>query len=308
MKNKNSLNTISNKFFTSKTKRLEASMREKNSTKLIEIKKKLRNKSSKENGKYGLCVGINKFKDERFNLLGCENDAKMARFILRKNGFETKILLSKNATRKEILKELEIAQKKAKKEFFLLFSSHGSYIQDLNNDEIDKRDECWVTHDMEMIIDDEIQDIIQSFDDNTKITIVSDSCHSGTITKEFYLSFKNNSYKKSKFLPPDLNKYNQEDVWKFFYSKSQPKQIDPEKRKEILISACKDIEFAYDSEFNNTNNGALSYYLFRILNRYPEITYNKLFSLLRTKLPSENFPQTPQLECSNNNLNKKVFE
>tara|TARA_Y100000389_G_scaffold203989_2_gene254423 strand:- start:3463 stop:4212 length:750 start_codon:yes stop_codon:yes gene_type:complete len=67
---------------------------------------------------------------------------------------------------------------------FISYSGHGSYTYDKNGDEKDGKDEGLVPSDYNikgLIIDDILQDIIASFNPDTKIFIICDACHSGTM-------------------------------------------------------------------------------------------------------------------------------
>jgi hypothetical protein len=78
--------------------------------------------------------------------------------------------------------------------------------------------------------------------------------------------------------------------------------------KEILMSGCKSTEYSYDARFNGKSMGAFSHYALLILRDNPRITYNDFYVKLRQQLPSNQYPQTPQLEGSVENKNSYMFE
>lgn len=256
------------------------------------------------NTKYGLCVGINKFKDSRVNLRGCENDANAALHLLTKQDFQVKKLLSSQATKDNIIKAIKEIQGKAVSgdEFFFTLSSHGSNTKDLNGDELDELDETWVTHDLRHITDDELRILIDGFADNVKITIFSDSCHSGTMTRNLLSALTSDEYLVPKFLP------SADDEEVIANARLVPKELDPEDMREVLISGCMAHEYSFDAKINGQYRGALSCFAFKILEDDSTITYRELHNRILKYLPKGVLAQTPQLEGSIANLNKKVFE
>jgi len=253
--------------------------------------------------KYGLCIGINKFYETSNNLRGCVNDANAGKALLQRRGFTVQSLLDSNATRAKILESLYSLQNKAQigDEVFITLSSHGSHIDDENGDEIDQLDETWVTHDMKHIIDDELRSIIDGFKDGVKITVISDSCHSGTITRSLLSTVNSDQYIIPKYLPPN------EDYIAVRSAGKVTKDINTETMKEVVLTGCSAAEFSYDARIGSKFRGVLSYYTFKILENNPDITYRELHEKLRRSLPSRDFPQSPQLEGKEENLNQKVF-
>jgi len=71
----------------------------------------------------------------------------------------------------------------------------------------------------------------------------------------------------------------------------------------IYISACSDDEYSYDA--SDLNNGAGTYYLKNTFT--PNVTFQEWFNLIRVYLPSEDYPQTPQLICKDELKLKKAF-
>ena len=77
---------------------------------------------------------------------------------------------------------------------------------------------------------------------------------------------------------------------------------------EILISGCSDSEYSYDAEFNGRPNGAMTAYAIQVIKQNPNVTYREFYAGLRNLLPSNDYPQTPQLEGSDDNKDRKLFE
>ena len=67
--------------------------------------------------------------------------------------------------------------------FFLTYSGHGGQVPDVTGEEDDKKDETWCLYDGQLI-DDELYFELSRFAAGVRILVLSDSCHSGTVTRE----------------------------------------------------------------------------------------------------------------------------
>ena len=63
---------------------------------------------------------------------------------------------------------------------------------------------------------------------------------------------------------------------------------------EILISGCSDSEYSYDGEIDGRWNGVMTAYATSVIRKGQ--TWQEFYQLLRSYLPSDKYPQTPQLE------------
>ena len=99
-------------------------------------------------------------------------------------GWRPKVLLTKNATRAKVLAGIRAAATRLKKGdmFFLTYSGHGGQVRDVTGEEEDSRDETWCLYDGELI-DDELYFALSRFAAGVRILVLSDSCHSGTVTR-----------------------------------------------------------------------------------------------------------------------------
>ena len=95
------------------------------------------------------------------------------------------VLLTKKATRKPVLAAMQAGAKALQSGdlFFLTYSGHGGQIPDRNGDEPDRKDETWCLYDGELI-DDELHAALSRFARGVRILVLSDSCHSGSVTRE----------------------------------------------------------------------------------------------------------------------------
>ncbi len=95
------------------------------------------------------------------------------------------VLLTKKATRSNVLAGMRAAAKALKTGdlFFLTYSGHGGQVPDVTGEEPDKQDETWCLYDGQLI-DDELYFELSRFAAGVRILVLSDSCHSGTVTRE----------------------------------------------------------------------------------------------------------------------------
>lgn len=118
-------------------------------------------------------------------LKGCINDAKAMHAISKSKDFdESYLLIDKDGTYKKVTTQLKKAARKLKKGDFLFitYAGHGASVWDNNNDENDGKDETWCLYDR-MILDDELAACWAKFKDGVRILMVSDSCHSGSVSR-----------------------------------------------------------------------------------------------------------------------------
>src|SRR5262245_20597762 len=136
-------------------------------------------------------IGLNSVDPKHYNgwagkLNACEADAKDMAKIAHDRHFQTTTILTSKATANTVKKAIGDAAKKLKKGdiLFLTYSGHGGQVPDTNGDEkTDKRDETWVLYDRQLV-DDEIYDLYSQFAAGTRIFVLSDSCHSGTVNRD----------------------------------------------------------------------------------------------------------------------------
>lgn len=215
-----------------------------------------------------LAIGLNAVDPDHYagwsgELNACEADAEDMTEIGSSKGFEVTTLMTKDATRANVLDALSKAAKelKAGDIFLLSYSGHGGQLPDLNGDEVDAADETWCLFDGELV-DDELYAQLGAFAKGVRILVFSDSCHSGTVTKLAYYSRISNALSpdgtpqsvRYRFMPPDvaLRVYRKN---KAFYNKilENPKikeTKDTVKASVLLISGCQDNQLSSDGVAN----------------------------------------------------------
>nr|MDQ3834977.1 caspase family protein [Actinomycetota bacterium] len=141
--------------------------------------------------KIALCIGQNKYqRNDITPLRGCVNDTLLIGEMLRRAGFEVRLVHNQAATQRGILDRLSIEVAKLRAGDFFVFwnSSHGYQVNDREGDELyDYRDEAICTYDTDPrdpFTDDKLGRILYRADPEATIFLGSDSCHSGSLTRE----------------------------------------------------------------------------------------------------------------------------
>ena len=197
-------------------------------------------------------------------LVACENDANSMQEIASSLGYTTKKLLTREATRATVIKAISDAAGKLGSDdiFFLTYSGHGGQVPDTNGDEPDDhKDETWVLYDGEMV-DDELYELYTKFKAGTRIVVLSDSCHSGTVAKEMYREIVPLETKfRGRTHPVFRSKLIDKDVQDKVIAHNKEMFDDIQKRTKaavsttpgatiLLISGCQDNQLSSDGDVN----------------------------------------------------------
>lgn len=260
--------------------------------------------------KKAFCVGINEYPYEGFDLKGCVNDATTwADLLINHFDFpdsDVKIITNAEATRRNIVKGIHDLLIGAKPGDILVFtnSSHGSYLANLDQDE-DQYDEVICPYDIKdnILVDDELRELFSAITEGVKLTVISDSCHSGTITR----LIPGRDERRKRFLNPSLR--GDPELEDPILAKPRRYGKYPESgMREILITGCKDIEFSYDAKMGEIFHGAMSYSALQTIREANyKITYAELVKQVNRKLKTAGFPQHSQLEGKAENKNQSIF-
>lgn len=196
-------------------------------------------------------------------LNACEADAKDMAEIAKSKGFDVKTLLTKDASRKNVIDEISKAAGSLKSGdiFMLSYSGHGGQLPDLNSDEDDAQDETWCLYDSELV-DDEIYALLGKFPLGVRILVFSDSCHSGTVTKMAYYQSATRTPSsrgafpeiRYRFMPMEVAARTYRDNKKFYdpilKDATLKESRDAINASVILISGCQDNQLSADGTFN----------------------------------------------------------
>ena len=245
--------------------------------------------------KRAVCVGINNYPGIFNDLKGCVNDAKDWSALLQGYGFETSLMLDSQATRTNIKAALQnlVEVTSAGDVAVFTYSGHGTQVTDPSNDEVDTYDEAICAYDGN-VIDDELRILLEALHPQATLVVISDSCFSGSVTR---IAAEPSI---PRFIPPAVSTAGMAPRRSFLLPEAD--------MPEILITGCSDSEYSYDAEFDGRPNGAMTAMAIRVIQLNPDITYREFYAGLRAVLPSNDYPQSPQLEGSDANKDRKLFE
>lgn len=207
-------------------------------------------------------IGLNRVSMEHYGsrvipLDTCEQDAMDMQAIALSQNFKSSfLLLSENATREAVKETIMLASEEliSGDILFLSYSGHGGFVLDRSGDEEDDRlDETWCLYDGQLL-DDELKYFWTLFDEGVRILVLSDSCHSGSVSQA---SASSTNEKESKIFKKKLLSYA---VAKEVYLKHEEfyREVEAEvawvsdddvKASVKLFAACQDPQVSYTMTF-----------------------------------------------------------
>jgi hypothetical protein len=249
-------------------------------------------------------------------LAACEFDAHDMAALAKAQGMKPTVLITKKATRNAALAGIRAAAKALQGGdfFFLSYSGHGGQVPDVNGDEADKKDETWCLYDGQLI-DDELYAELGKFKAGVRILVLSDSCHSGTVTREMVIPPPVIPGQRPKDMPAAvaMRTYREHQA---FYDKLQrdvaaaagKPVVDPDNALAqvavsgrlsaiadkfdaslILISGCQDNQTSMDGD----HNGAFTEQVLKVWNQGAfKGSYAQFHAQVKARMPAT---QTPNL-------------
>lgn len=228
---------------------------------------------------YSLHIGLNAVDPKHYAgwsgpLNACEADAADLRKIALSRKFKTAVLLTRKAKRGAVSGAIRKIGKAMKKGdlFVLSYSGHGGQLPDLNRDEPDRFDETWCLYDGELV-DDELYALLSESPSGARVLVLSDSCHSGTVTRAVHYDRHRNNARhyggatdpgariayRSMPMGVALNTYRRNESFykKILANKKLAKAEDSVKASVLLISGCQDNQESLDGDFNGLFTGTL---------------------------------------------------
>ena len=247
-------------------------------------------------------------------LAACEFDANDMAAIARSRGMSPTVLLTAKATRAKVLAGIRAAARKLKSGgfFFLTYSGHGGQIPDVSGEEVDKKDETWCLFDGQLI-DDELYLELSKFVTGVRVLVLSDSCHSGTVTRA---AVSAPVHGRSKMMPLSVGMRTYREHQQFYddlqravaADATRSGSVDPDaalsnvavstrltsiatvfRPSVLLISGCQDNQTSLDGD----HNGAFTEQVLRVWsNGAFSGNYAKFHATIKAQMPST---QTPNL-------------
>jgi hypothetical protein len=274
--------------------------------------------------KRALCIGINNYPGTDSDLRGCVNDANDWAATLAARGFTVSKLLDSQATKTAMVAAFQqlIGSAKTGDTVAITFSGHGTLAPDVNGDEVDGYDEALCPYDIhqgQVLLDDEIHELFGKRAAGVRLILISDSCHSGTVTRNAPPDPDAADAPRIRYLP--LASWLPENelpkgaggrplatlpVTQVFSPWTQVVTSSG----DLLMAGCEEgpDRYSYDANFNNRPNGAFTYYALRTLKTLPaKATYRDWHAAIRRSLPSTNYPQKPQLVGTRSTLSSTIL-
>jgi hypothetical protein len=208
-----------------------------------------------------LHIGLNRVDPAQYEgwdgeLAACEADARDMQAIARSQGFTPQLMLTKAATSTAVMDAIRKAAAALKSGdiFFLSYSGHGGQMPDTNGDEVDGKDETWVLFDRQLI-DDELWSLWAGFAPGVRIVMLSDSCHSGTVSRAmpFYERMPGKGAPRYRALPDAVaaKTYRKHKALYNDIQKKTPKGDTLDVGATVLlISGCQDNQLSSDGRRN----------------------------------------------------------
>jgi metacaspase-1 len=292
-----------------------------------------------------LLVGINAYRTSP--LRGCINDVmQMKQLLTEYYGFTEdsfKLLLDADATSDNIKAGLQwLADGGDDPSIVRVFhySGHGSYVADESGDEPDGKDEALVPVDYQsagMLIDDTLKTYYDKFPRKSNLTLIMDSCHSGTVNRlaaeDVVFRFMPVSREEQRRIDAaqakfaeDQRAYVRQEVGKLRSENLSDEELDArieklfttfEKKRfgdirtregNILLAGCKPEQTSADAFINGEYHGAFTFYLAKaITESNGQLTYRQLVQGTDQGLSQNGYDQIPQLEYRSKRDRKQAF-
>ncbi|WP_420208385.1 caspase family protein [Candidatus Electronema sp. JC] len=280
--------------------------------------------------KKALCVGINKYPvldGKDISLRGCVNDA-MAWADLLVNHYDfanVTLLLDDQATKTKMIEGLKNLLLGAQAGDVLVFtnSSHGTYVIDNDDDEIKtvwmgQYDQAICPYDCKdnLLIDDEIRELLYDLPADVQLTVISDSCHSATVTKAIIKAQPSSIVppddRRPRLLPPEwlgfraINSARETPEITSIIKKSKYPESE---MKEILLSGCKRMQSSFDAAIKGKYHGAMTYFAIESIKAAGyKLTYQELYDMYLNDFEDKySYNQQPQLEGTDANKQRQLF-
>ena len=266
-----------------------------------------------------LCIGINDYPGTNSDLNGCVNDAYDWASELQKRGFITTTILDGQCSKANMIYQIQkiISEARPGDITVITYSGHGTWVPDTSGDEDDGRDEglCpWDISKGQILLDDELDKLFRAIQPGAKLVFISDSCHSGTVSRGFLPWDKHQHPVGDDCISETVNKryldtqeFLTDDIMNKGWKTSPSINLSDD--VAVFFSGCSDIEYSYDANFNGKANGAFTYVALNALKVLPEdATYEDWYNEIRKTLPQARYPQTPKFSGTDTQRNWKIFK
>jgi hypothetical protein len=253
--------------------------------------------------KLALLIGINEYRSPMLtDLRGCVNDVLLMKTVLTNQfGFaadQVTALTDAQATRQGIIDAFQalIARARAGDVVLVHYSGHGARMKDASGDENDGMDETIVPHDSREgdvfdINDDELNGLLRELSRKTSnITVVLDSCHSGSATR---------GGATTRRAPDDLRDPPPPAAFALGSRgvNSDPSDLRTRDARYVLITGCRAHQLSNELEIDGNRQGVMTYHLARALREASaQATYRDIMDRVAGEVSAVFPSQEPELE------------
>ena len=277
--------------------------------------------------KHALCIGINNYPGTHMDLKGCVNDANDWAAELGNRGFSVSKLIDSEATKAAMVAGFRNVIGRAGNGDLVVitYSGHGTYVPDINGDEVDGLDEALCPYDLQTagaaLLDDEIHALFAARAAGVRLLLISDSCHSGTVTRAAASDPDADDAPRPRFMPmgnwlpaAQLPRgASGKPVATVPVTSGASPFANALSRREgdLLLAGCKEgpNNFSYDARIRGRGNGAFTYYALKTLKALqPGASYADWMAAINPGfLPSVSYPQSPQIVGTSEARQHKIF-
>lgn len=247
-----------------------------------------------------LHIGLNAFDPGSYGnsgtLVACENDARDMRRVAENLGYEPAVLLTAGATCAAVVQAIgDAADALAAGDHFLLtYSGHGGQVPAVDDEEVDRLDETWCLYDTQLR-DNDIHHALAGFAPGAQVLLLSDSCHSGTVTRDAALArdqqLEDVAEELSKRAPVDVT-FAEFDRHRDQYAARATGSAGQVRATGALISGCRDDQVSMDGD----QNGAFTAAFLACWNDGMFVgNLNELHAGIKSRLVAGGYVQDPQL-------------
>jgi hypothetical protein len=272
--------------------------------------------------KKAVLIGINRYRVAGADLRGCVNDVKNMQTVLTGSyGFkppDITVIADLTATKKAIQSAITKLIRQGRKGDVLLvhYSGHGSNVPDDDGDEAESRDEIVCPADLDWkdpLRDDWLRKTFDSMRAGVSLTVITDCCHSGSITRALAPP---DAPVIQRYLPSPWDLVAAESgrrvrgavktgLTKSRGTRRKNQDVIEIDLPEVLITGCRADQTSADAWLGGSYNGALTFNLVAALNESDDqLSYRQLHAATTTKLKRGRFDQVPQLEGAKRRLDQ----
>lgn len=257
---------------------------------------------------HGIHIGLNRVDPSAYAgwhgpLNACEQDARDMKLLTdrMRNGGGGKgsslLLLTKDATRAALETQISIlASSCSANDFVILtYSGHGGQVVDDDGDESDSADETWCLYDGE-VLDDSLNLMLCRFQRGVNIVVISDSCHSGTITRAVpsgtvEIEMKEGVRAMPSWVHEMMKQGDRRAVLRKIRDDARAKREvglgDVPAARVLLLSGCAENQLSYDGQ----RNGAFTAALLAADKENPQRSWRRQDRRASSLLPDSQSPQ-----------------